>query len=108
MPRARLGSDPGQCQATGAPPGRGAHPHLGIERMWWVTPNALASRRRNGYGDGVAGVTFDLRPTRTLKADVTVMLERTRDELPAIQQIQRGLLKSALGSPILPAISLFC
>jgi hypothetical protein len=30
---------------------------------------------------------FDSQPTRTLKADVTVMLERTRDELPAIQQL---------------------
>jgi hypothetical protein len=35
----------------------------------------------------VAGVIFDSQPTRTLKADVTVMLERTRDELPAIQQL---------------------
>jgi hypothetical protein len=35
----------------------------------------------------VAGVTFDSQPTRTLKADVAVMLERTRDELPAIQQL---------------------
>ena len=30
---------------------------------------------------------FDSEPTRTLKAGVTVMLERTRDELPAIQQL---------------------
>lgn len=30
---------------------------------------------------------FDSQPTRTLKPGVTVMLERTRDELPAIQQL---------------------
>jgi hypothetical protein len=30
---------------------------------------------------------FDSRPARALKADVTVMLERTRDELPAIQEL---------------------
>ena len=35
----------------------------------------------------MAGVIFDSRPARTLKADVVVMLERTRDELPAIQQL---------------------
>lgn len=35
----------------------------------------------------VADVLFDSEPTRILKADVTVMLERTRDELPAIQQL---------------------
>lgn len=35
----------------------------------------------------VAGSMFDSRPARTLKAGVTVMLERTRDELPAIQQL---------------------
>jgi hypothetical protein len=35
----------------------------------------------------VEGVTFDSRPARALKADVTVMLQRTRDELPAIQQL---------------------
>jgi hypothetical protein len=35
----------------------------------------------------MAGVIFDSRPARTLKADVTVMLERTRDELPAIRQL---------------------
>jgi len=35
----------------------------------------------------VAGIMFDSRPTRTLKAGVTVMLERTRDELPAIQRL---------------------
>jgi hypothetical protein len=35
----------------------------------------------------MAGVIFDSQPTRTLKADVAVMLERTRDELPAIQQL---------------------
>jgi hypothetical protein len=35
----------------------------------------------------VAGVPFDSEPTRTLKASLTVMLERTRDELPAIQQL---------------------
>jgi hypothetical protein len=35
----------------------------------------------------VAGDLFDSPPARTLKAGVTVMLERTRDELPAIQQL---------------------
>jgi len=35
----------------------------------------------------VAGVPFDSEPTRTLQASMTVMLERTRDELPAIQQL---------------------
>jgi hypothetical protein len=30
---------------------------------------------------------FDAEPVRVLKADVAVMLERTRDELPAIQQL---------------------
>jgi hypothetical protein len=35
----------------------------------------------------MAGVLFDSRPARTLKAGVTVMLERTGDELPAIQQL---------------------
>jgi hypothetical protein len=30
---------------------------------------------------------FDSPPARTLQADVPVMLERTRDELPAIQQL---------------------
>jgi hypothetical protein len=35
----------------------------------------------------VAGVPFDSEPTRTLKAGLTVMLERTRDELPAIEQL---------------------
>jgi hypothetical protein len=35
----------------------------------------------------VAGVVFDSQPARTLKVGVTVMLERTRDELPAIQQL---------------------
>jgi hypothetical protein len=35
----------------------------------------------------VAASPFDSRPGRTLKADVPVMLERTRDELPAIQQL---------------------
>jgi len=35
----------------------------------------------------VADAIFDTRPERTLKAGVTVMLERTRDELPAIQQL---------------------
>jgi hypothetical protein len=34
-----------------------------------------------------AGVIFDSRPARTLKSDVVVMRERTRDELPAIQQL---------------------
>lgn len=34
-----------------------------------------------------AGVMFDSRPARTLKSSVLVMLERTRDELPAIQQL---------------------
>src|ERR1700722_7099773 len=35
----------------------------------------------------MAGIIFDSRPARALKADVTVMLKRTRDELPAIQQL---------------------
>ena len=35
----------------------------------------------------VAGDLFDSEPARTLKAGVPVMLERTRDELPAIQQL---------------------
>jgi hypothetical protein len=35
----------------------------------------------------MAGVTFDSQPTRILKAGVTVMLERTADELPAIQRL---------------------
>ena len=30
---------------------------------------------------------FDSQPARALKAGVTAMLERTRDELPAIQQL---------------------
>ena len=41
----------------------------------------------NGTVIVMAGVIFDSRPARTLKADVVVMLERTRDELPAIQQL---------------------
>ena len=35
----------------------------------------------------VADVLFDSGPERTLKAGVTVMLDRARDELPAIQQL---------------------
>ena len=35
----------------------------------------------------VEGGMFNSRPTRALKADVTVMLERSRDELPAIQEL---------------------
>jgi hypothetical protein len=35
----------------------------------------------------MAGVTFGSQPTRILKAGVTVMLERTADELPAIQRL---------------------
>jgi len=35
----------------------------------------------------VTGDMFDSRPGRTLKVGVTVMLERTRDELPAIQPL---------------------
>jgi hypothetical protein len=35
----------------------------------------------------MAGVIFDSKPARTLKVGVTVMLERTRDELSAIQQL---------------------
>jgi len=35
----------------------------------------------------MAGVIFDSQPARILKADVRVMLERTRDELPAMQQL---------------------
>lgn len=33
------------------------------------------------------GGMFNSRPARALKADMTVMLERTRDELPAIQEL---------------------
>lgn len=35
----------------------------------------------------VAGAIFDSQPAQTLKADMTVMLERTSDELPAIQRL---------------------
>ncbi|MGH3191704.1 MAG: hypothetical protein ACRDPY_29750 [Streptosporangiaceae bacterium] len=35
----------------------------------------------------MAGVLFDSEPARTFKVGLTVMLERTRDELPAIQQL---------------------
>jgi hypothetical protein len=35
----------------------------------------------------VTDVLFDSGPARTLKAGVTVMLDRARDELPAIQQL---------------------
>ena len=35
----------------------------------------------------MAGIIFDSRPARTLKADVMVMLKHTRDEFPAIQQL---------------------
>lgn len=35
----------------------------------------------------VAADLFDSRPARTIKADVPVMLDRTRDELPAIQRL---------------------
>lgn len=35
----------------------------------------------------VAADLFDSPPARTRKADVPVMLEQTRDELPAIQQL---------------------
>ena len=35
----------------------------------------------------MAGVIFDSQPARTLKAGMMVMLERTSDELPAIQQL---------------------
>jgi len=35
----------------------------------------------------MADPILDSAPARTLKADVTVMLERTRDELPAIQDL---------------------
>lgn len=34
-----------------------------------------------------AGGMFDSGPVRVLKTDVTVMLESTRDELPAIQEL---------------------
>lgn len=33
------------------------------------------------------GGMFNSRPARALKTDLTVMLERTRDELPAIQEL---------------------
>jgi hypothetical protein len=36
---------------------------------------------------GMEGGTFNSRPARALKADLTVMLERTRDELSAIQEL---------------------
>ncbi len=35
----------------------------------------------------MADPLLDSAPARTLKADVTVMLQRTRDELPAIQEL---------------------
>jgi hypothetical protein len=35
----------------------------------------------------VAADLFDSRPARTMQADVPVMLDRTRDELPAIQRL---------------------
>lgn len=35
----------------------------------------------------VSMALFDSQPTRILKSGVTVMFERTRDELPAIQQL---------------------
>jgi hypothetical protein len=35
----------------------------------------------------MASVVFDSQPARILKASVTVMMERTRDELPAIQEL---------------------
>jgi hypothetical protein len=35
----------------------------------------------------MAGGLFNSRPARVLKPDLTVMLERTRDELPAIQEL---------------------
>lgn len=35
----------------------------------------------------MAGAVFDSGPTRILKAGLSVMLERTRDEVPAIQQL---------------------
>ena len=34
----------------------------------------------------MADSLLDSAPARTLKADVTVMLQRTRDELPPVQQ----------------------
>ena len=36
---------------------------------------------------GMTDAVFDSQPTRTLKTGMSVMLERTRDELPAIQAL---------------------
>ena len=52
--------------------------------------NVVAARREMPEMATVilmAGAIFDSQPSRTLKAGMTVMLERTRDELPAIQQL---------------------
>jgi hypothetical protein len=49
--------------------------------------DALGRVGANGYGDGVEAGIFDSRPGRVVKADVAVMLERVRDELPAIQEL---------------------
>ena len=55
-----------------------------------MTVNLVAAGRQTTEMATVivmAGVIFDSQPTRTRKPDVAVMLERTRDELPAIQQL---------------------
>src|SRR5258708_15524500 len=48
---------------------------------------APSSVRGGRYGPVMADPILDSAPARTLKADVTVMLERTRDELPAIRDL---------------------
>lgn len=55
-----------------------------------MTVNLVAAGRETAEMATVivmAGVIFDSQPARIRKADVRVMLERTRDELPAIQQL---------------------
>ena len=55
-----------------------------------MTVNLVAAGRQTTEVATViamAGVIFDSQPTRTLKPDVAVLLERTREELPAIQQL---------------------
>ena len=55
-----------------------------------MTVNLVAAGRQTTEMATVivmAGLIFDSQPTRTLKPDMAVLLERTRDELPAIQQL---------------------
>src|ERR1017187_8494934 len=55
-----------------------------------MTVNLVAAGRQTTEVATVivmAGVIFDSQPTRTQKPDMAVMLERTRDELSAIQQL---------------------